>query len=80
MNDPTAYSWRPHYLAAMLETHNALMSIRIYEALAAIEQRRPSLIATDGVEERAMEDAQKGASGAQGRASGRRKCSRARQS
>ena len=35
------------------------MPTRIYEALAAIEQRRPSLIATDGIEERAMEDAQR---------------------
>jgi hypothetical protein len=60
MNQPGTYLWLPAYMSAVLETEHDLMPNRIYEALAAIEQRRPSLIATDGVEERAMEDAQRG--------------------
>jgi hypothetical protein len=50
----------PAYISAVLETDNALMPTRIYDAMAAIEQRRPSLIATDGIEEREMENAQTG--------------------
>jgi hypothetical protein len=60
MESAVTYSWQSAYLSAVLETENALMRARIYEALAAIEQRRPSLIATDGIEERAIEDAQRG--------------------
>jgi hypothetical protein len=60
MESPVTYSWQSAHMSAVLETDNALMPIRIYDALAAIEQRRPSLIGTDGIEERAMEDAQRG--------------------
>jgi hypothetical protein len=60
MNDPAVYSWEPYYLSAALETDSALMPTRIYEALAAIELRRHSLLATDGIEGRAMENAQRG--------------------
>lgn len=47
-------------LALALGTDNAAMSNRIYKASAAIELRRPSLIATDGLEQRAMEAARRG--------------------
>ncbi len=60
MKDPATYSWQPFYLSAVLETNSALMANRIYEAFAAIEQRRLSLIETGGIEDRAMEDAQRG--------------------
>ena len=39
MSNPQTYSWQQAYLAAVLETDNDLMPFRIYEALAAIEQR-----------------------------------------
>jgi len=43
MNYPeTSYAWQHAYMAAVCETDNGLMMIRIYEALAAIEQRRKS--------------------------------------
>jgi hypothetical protein len=60
MNDPTTYLWQSEYLSAILETDNALMPTRIYDALAAIEQRLLSPIETVGVEYRAIQDAQKG--------------------
>jgi hypothetical protein len=60
MNNPATYSWQPTYLSAVLETDDAAMPGRIYEALAAIEQRRLSPIEAGGPEERAMEDAQRG--------------------
>jgi hypothetical protein len=60
MNDPAPYSWQPYYLSAVLETDNALMPGRIYEALTAIERRLLSPIETDGIEYRAIEDAQRG--------------------
>jgi hypothetical protein len=60
MSDTETYSWLPAYMSAVLETDNGRMPTRIYEALAAIEQRRPSLTATDGIEEKGMENAQRG--------------------
>jgi hypothetical protein len=54
------YSWQAAYKAAILETDNDAMSLRIYEALAAIEQRRLSPIAEGGEEDRALEDAEQG--------------------
>ena len=60
MSDTETYSWFPSYMSAVLETDNARMPTRIYEALAAIEQRRPSLTVTDGIEEREIENAQRG--------------------
>jgi hypothetical protein len=54
------YSWQAAYKAAILETDNAAMSLRIYEALAAIEQRRLSHIEEGGEEDRALEDAERG--------------------
>jgi hypothetical protein len=54
------YSWMATYRAAMLETDNEAMSLRIYEALAAIEQRRLSYLEIDGWENQALEDAERG--------------------
>ncbi len=60
MNNLSGYLWQTAYLSAVLETDNSLMPGRIYEALAAIEQRLLSSIETDGIEYRAIEDAQRG--------------------
>ena len=60
MNLPATYSWQTVYLAAVLETDDAAMPTRIYEALAAIEQRRVSPIEAGGIEDRALDDAQRG--------------------
>jgi hypothetical protein len=60
MNDPPTYSWQQPYLSAVLETDNSLMPRRIYEALAALEQRLLSPIEMGGIEYRAIEDAQTG--------------------
>jgi hypothetical protein len=43
-----------------LETDNAVIPQRIYEALAAIEQRRLSDLEPGGEEDRALEDAERG--------------------
>jgi hypothetical protein len=53
------YLWESAYVCAVLETENAQMPSRIYEALAAIEQRLLSPIELGGVEYRAIEDAQR---------------------
>jgi hypothetical protein len=47
-------------MSAVLETDNSLIPTRIYEALAAIERRLLKPIETDGIEYRAIENAQKG--------------------
>jgi hypothetical protein len=60
MNQPGTYSWLPAYMSAVLETDNAAMPTRIYEALAAIEQRLLSPIEAGGIEYREIENAQKG--------------------
>jgi hypothetical protein len=60
MDIPATYLWQTVYLAAVLETDNAAMPTRIYEALAAIEQRLLSPIEEDGAEYRTLEDAQIG--------------------
>jgi hypothetical protein len=54
------YSWQAAYQAAVLEIDDAALSVRIYEALAAIEQRRLSYLEIDGEEDRALEDAEQG--------------------
>ena len=46
-------------MAAALETDDALMPTRIYEALAAIEQRLLTPFGEGRAEHRAMEDAQR---------------------
>ena len=60
MNQPRFYLWLPAYLSAVLETDNALMPTRIYEALAAIEQRLLSPIEAGGDEHRELESARRG--------------------
>jgi hypothetical protein len=54
------YSWQVAYQAAILETEDAAMSLRIYEALAAIEQRRLSDLEPGSEEDRSLEDAERG--------------------
>jgi hypothetical protein len=54
------HPWHAAYQAAILETDNDAMSLRIYEALAAIEQRRLSYLEIDAEEDRALEDAERG--------------------
>jgi len=54
------YFWHAAYQAAILETDDAAISLRIYEALVAIEQRRLSYLEISGEEERALEDAERG--------------------
>jgi hypothetical protein len=60
MSKPNVYLWQDVYMSAVLETDDALMPTRIYEALAAIEQRLLSPIEVDSEEHRAIEDAQSG--------------------
>jgi hypothetical protein len=64
MDIPATYLWQTVYLAAVLETDSAAMPTRIYEAMAAIEQRRLSPMEAGDVEDRAMEDPQNRTSGA----------------
>jgi hypothetical protein len=54
------YSWQAAYRAAILETDNAAIPGRIYEALAAIEQRRLSDLEPGCDEDHALEDAERG--------------------
>jgi hypothetical protein len=54
------YIWQAAYQAAVLETDNAAIALRIYEALAAIEQRRLSYLDIGEEENRALEDAEQG--------------------
>jgi hypothetical protein len=58
LSTPATYSGQQAYLAAVLETDNDLMPLRIYEALAATEQRLLSPI--DAIEQKAIDDAQTG--------------------
>jgi len=60
VNDPPIYSWQPAYLSAVLETNNDLMPSRIYEALAAIEQKLLNPNELGCAELEAIEDAQTG--------------------
>ena len=54
------YTWQAAYRAAILETDNAAIPLRIYEALAAIEQRRLSDLEPGSEEDRSLEDAERG--------------------
>jgi hypothetical protein len=58
MSNPATYSWQQGYLGAVLETDKRPDAFRIYEALAAIEQRLLSPM--DAIEQRALADAQTG--------------------
>jgi hypothetical protein len=55
-----SYSWEESYLAAVRETDKNLMEARIYEVLAAIEQRRLSPVEPDSDEDRALKNAEAG--------------------
>jgi hypothetical protein len=54
------YLWQAAYDAAVFETDNAKIPLRIYEALAAIEQRRLSDLEPGSEEERALDEAERG--------------------
>jgi hypothetical protein len=54
------YLWQTAYRAAILEADNAAIPLRIYEALAAIEQRRLSDLEPGSEEDRALEEAERG--------------------
>jgi hypothetical protein len=54
------YFWQNTYNAAILETDDGLVTNRIYEVLAAIEQRRLSPIDPDSQEDRALAAADSG--------------------
>jgi hypothetical protein len=55
-----SYSWEESYLAAVRETDKSLMEGRIYEALAAIEQRWLSPVEPGSDEDRALKNAEAG--------------------
>jgi hypothetical protein len=54
------YAWQAAYRGAILRTESGAMSIRIYEALSAVEQRRLSDIETDSEEDSALKNAVRG--------------------
>jgi hypothetical protein len=61
MNNPeTSYTWQNVYMAAVCETDNERMMNRIYEALAAIEQRRLSPVEAESEEDHALTAAEAG--------------------
>jgi hypothetical protein len=53
------YSWQLDYIAAVLETDDSRIARRIYEAIAAIEQRLLSPVEPGSAEEQALIQAQK---------------------
>jgi hypothetical protein len=59
MSKPSMYLWQDAYAFAVLEIDDALMPTRIYEALAAIEQRLLSPIEAGCEEHKAIENAQR---------------------
>jgi hypothetical protein len=58
MHDPETYPWQTPYVSAILETDEDQMRGLLYEAIAAIEQRRLSPVA--GQEEVALVGAEAG--------------------
>jgi hypothetical protein len=57
MSDLTSSAWRTAYVAAIFETDNTRMAIRILEARAAINERRHSLAEISPLEHEALEAA-----------------------
>jgi len=53
------YSWQDYYIAALAETDPAKLRRRVYEAVAAIEQRRLSPVDPGSEEYDAIERAEK---------------------
>jgi hypothetical protein len=60
MNQPGTYRWLSADMPAVLEADDVAMPTRIYEALAAIDQRLLSPIEAGGIESREIENAQRG--------------------
>jgi hypothetical protein len=58
MQGPQTYSWEAPYVSAILETHEDQLNGLLYEAKAAMEQRRLSPVAAG--EEVALTDAEAG--------------------
>jgi hypothetical protein len=58
MRNPEIYPWQAVFALAILETDDAQACSRIYEAIAAVEQRRLSPI--DSKEDLALTDAEAG--------------------
>jgi hypothetical protein len=58
MYNPVTYPWQTACVFAILETDEVKMRRRLYEAIAAIEQRRLSQVNSD--EELALTDAEAG--------------------
>jgi hypothetical protein len=57
--DRAVYSWQDYYIAALAETDPAKLRRRVYEAVAAIEQRRLSPVDPGSEEYDAIERAEK---------------------
>ena len=53
------YLWQQNYIAAILETDDTKLPHLIYEAIAAIEQRRLSPVEAGSDEDKALTRAQK---------------------
>jgi hypothetical protein len=47
VNNPTTYAWEAAYVIAILETDEAKMHCRLYDAIAALEQRRLSPVSDE---------------------------------
>ena len=56
---PLVYFWQIDYIAALLETDDSKLPRRLYEAIAAIEQRLLSPIEPGSMEDQAIKQAQK---------------------
>ena len=53
------YSWQVDFIAALLETDDSKLPRRLYEAIAAIEQRLLIPVEPGSIEDRAIKQAQK---------------------
>jgi hypothetical protein len=53
------YSWQEDYIAAFAETDPVRLRRRVYQALAAMEQRRLSALEPGSEEHQALEDAER---------------------
>jgi hypothetical protein len=60
MKKLSTYPWRRIYVAAILETNEAEVAGRIYEAIAAMDQRRLQPLSIDDDESRALANADVG--------------------
>jgi hypothetical protein len=58
MRRPATYPWQMAYVFAILETDESTMRSRLYEAIAAVEQRR--LVPVNSDEGIALADAEAG--------------------